>query len=174
MTIIKQYIAIIGLDSGQKPRGARFEMTDAEAARKAAQLMELRTAIGKNDEQKALINKLTDGKIFASQKGLVPLIKRPFYDLLIQKLELEPAAKLEPAKEPAPEKKQLPQAWLELKIGSVVVAPEKNPSEDGHWPCVITAIKGDQLTLRWIDNPKQKPVTMPRSAVAILAPSNAK
>lgn len=176
MSTTKQFIAIIGIDSGKKPRGAKFEMANADAVRKAAQLMELRTVIAKTDEQIALLNKLADGKLFASGKGLVPLIRRPVFDALLNKLDLEPEPeRAAPQKDSPPaQKASLPQAWQDLRIGSTVIAPENKPSEDGYWPCVVTAIKGDQLTLRWIDNPKQKPVTMPRSVVAILPPSNAK
>jgi hypothetical protein len=173
----KQFIVMLGLDEKKQPRAAKFDLPHADAVRKAANLMGLSTAIPKGDEQKALMAKLAEGKLFASGRGLVPLVKKPVYDLLIAKLELEPAPKADPAKQvpPSSEKQPLPQVWLELKVGSTVVAPDKaDPAENGWWPGVITAIKADQITLRWIDAPKQKPATYHRNEVAILPPAKAK
>ena len=177
MSTTKQYIMILGLDEKkQQRRAAKFDIGHAEAVRKAAHLMELSTAIPKTEEQRALLSKVAEGKLFASGKGLVPLVKKPVYDILIAKLELENPPKPETkANEPASQqaKPALPQAWQELKVGTTVIAPDQtNAAENGWWPGVITAIKGDLVVLRWIDVPKQKPATFSKSAVAILPPSS--
>jgi hypothetical protein len=173
----KQHIIILGIDNSEQARAAKFDFAQADAVRKAASLMELHLAVPKSDAQRKLVARLADGKLFASGKGLVPRIKFELYEALTKALELEVAPRLESAAQapdPTAKPQPLPQAWLDLKVGNTVVAPGQNPSEDGYWPGVITAIKGDYVVLRWIDAPKLKPASFSRNQIAILPTSNTK
>lgn len=173
-----KHIIILGIDNNEQARAAKFDLAKADAVRKAASLMELHLAVPKTDAQRKLVARLADGKLFASGKGLVPRIKLELYEALAKALELEVAPRLESAAQapdPTATPQPLPQAWLDLKVGVTVVAPDPaDAAENGWWPAVITAVKGDQLTLRWIDAPKQKSANFPKSAVAILPPADAK
>ena len=62
----------------------------------------------------------------------------------------------------------LPRTWDDIRVGSVVIGHES--SEDGWWEAIVTEIRGDLLTLRWRDYPKQLPVTRNRRDVALLFP----
>jgi hypothetical protein len=57
--------------------------------------------------------------------------------------------------------------WQDIKVGSVVVAFEN--SDDGWWEAVVTAINGDNLTLRWRDYSTQPAVVRSRSQIAFMA-----
>ena len=59
--------------------------------------------------------------------------------------------------------------WQDLKVGSVVVAFENR--DDGWWEAVVTAISGDNLTLRWRDYSSQPAIVRSRSQIAFMAPA---
>jgi hypothetical protein len=182
----KDLIIVLGLDEKQKPHAAKFDPAQAEIVRKAARLMGFRTAIPKTEEAIALADRLPPGKLFATGKGLVPFCPAASYTKLTAALELEPEAKSgpEPSKPAAASSPAAATAsplvsstagadpWATLKVGDKVIVPEKRPADDGWWPCVITAASkdGKTLTLRWLDNPKQPPITLKRRAVALLYP----
>lgn len=174
-------LVIFGLGEDKKPRAARFDPAQGEAVRKAAALMGLRVGVPKTPEASELTNKLAVGQLYASGRGLTPLVKPDLYAKLIEKLDLEPvtvasppkgtnAAPATPAKAAEAPQTALGGAWAVLKVGDKVIAPERRPQEDGWWPGVITAINKDRITLRFLDAPKQPPVTLKRQAVALLYP----
>lgn len=189
-------VVLLGLGDNGKPRAARFDAAQVEVARKAAKAMGLRVGHPKTDEAKALAAKLALGKLFATGKGLVPLVKADLHKQLMDKLELEPVAAPAkpgpgtPAAQPAtaqPAAKgaqgaakaaDTPAAnpadlWAAIKVGSTVIAPEKHPEEDGWWRATVTAVSKDgrTITIRWLDAPKQPPVTLKRQAVGLLYPA---
>jgi hypothetical protein len=171
----KKLIVILGLDETKKPHAAKFDLAQAEAVRKAAGLMGFRTAIPKSEEAIALADRLVPGKLFAAGRGLVPFCKADAFERLVKLVELEPQATKDtasPAKPSAgPTETAESDPWASLTVGAKIIAPERNPAEDGWWPAVITAISkdGQKLTLRWLDNPKQPPVTLKRQTVALLS-----
>ena len=185
----KELIIVLGLDEKQKPHAAKFDLGQAEIVRKAARLMGFRTAVPKSDDTIALADRLPPGKLFATGKGLVPFCPAASYAKLTAALELEPEGKAgpepsKPAAASSPAATTTAKAsplgstvaagdpWAALKVGDKVIVPEKRPADEGWWPCVITAASkdGKMLTLRWLDNPKQPPVTLKRRAVALLYP----
>jgi hypothetical protein len=183
----KDLIIVLGLDEKQKPHAAKFDLAQAEIVRKAARTMGFRTAIPKSDDAMALADRLPPGKLFATGKGLVPFCPASSYAKLTAAVDLDPEAKGAPESSkpaaapspaaatakasPAPANTAGIDPWGDLKVGDKVIAPEKRPAEEGWWPCVITAVSKDgrTLTLRWLDNPKQPPVTLKRRAVALLS-----
>lgn len=175
----KQLIVVLGPDDKGKAHAAKFDMAQAEAVRKAAALMGFRVGIAKSEEAVALAERLPPGKLFAAGKGMVPFCKTETHAELAAALELEPAPVGQDGPKPAstPDKAAPGAAkapgsdpWAALKVGDKVVAPERKPAEEGWWPCVITSASkdGKTLTLRWLDNPRQPPVTLKRRAVALL------
>lgn len=188
MKPVQPILVILGLGDDQKPRAARFDPAQAEVVRKAAKAMGLRVGFPKTDEAKALAVRLVPGRLYATGKGLVPLVKAATYQELLAKLELEPKAEDGPdqakpasapaaagaaAKASASGAAAASDPWAALKVGDKVIVPERRPAEEGWWPCVITAASKDgrTLTLRWLDNPKQPPITLKRQAVALLYPA---
>ena len=66
----------------------------------------------------------------------------------------------------AAEAPPIPKTWDEIRVGSLVIGHEG--PDNGWWEAIITEIKGEQLTVRWRDFPKQKPMVVSRKDVAFL------
>jgi hypothetical protein len=189
-------LVLLGLDENRKPRAARFDASQLEVARKAAKAMELKVGHPRTDEAKALALRLVPGRLYATGKGLVPLVKTATYDELLAKLELEgdgaktgpapaasppaqpgkaapAAAKDSPTAAPTASKPDPTALWAAITVGSTVIAPEKRPEEDGWWRATVTAVSKDgrNITIRWLEAPRQPPVTLKRQAVALLYPA---
>ncbi len=62
-----------------------------------------------------------------------------------------------------------PKTWSEVKVGSLVIAHES--LEDGWWEAIVTEIKADQLTVRWRDFPRQRPLIVTKKDIAFF-PAN--
>ena len=98
----KQGILIImGLGADQKPRAATFVMEDVETAAKAANHMGLKLAKADSAEALAMAKELPQGKLFASGKGLLPLVRREVYDKLLKLFTPVDAKAAVPAAKPA-------------------------------------------------------------------------
>jgi len=74
---------------------------------------------------------------------------------------------------PSPTSAELIDAlWSKITIGSVVIAPEADRTESGWWEAVVTEKRGQVLTLRWRDFPRQRPVTRKLTDVALAHPKS--
>ncbi len=62
--------------------------------------------------------------------------------------------------------------WSKITVGSVVIAPAPDRTENGWWEAVVTEKRGQKLTLRWRDYPKQRPITRKLSEVALAHPKS--
>ena len=60
----------------------------------------------------------------------------------------------------------LPKTWSDIQVGSLVIGHEGH--DYGWWEAIVTEVRGDVLTLRWRDYPKQAAVTRDRQEVALL------
>jgi len=187
---------VLGLDKEGKPRAALIHPNDLEAATKAA--VSLGFKIGRADSPQVLsmAKQLPDAKVFATGNGLVPLCRNDIFEWLKKGLtpvetkteasgpkaetaadvrtgsdaadtashtgKVGDAGKVDPVKLDA-------KLWDQLTVGTIVIAPDKNPIDNGYWPAVITAVSkdGQKLTVRWRDAPKLPPVTVKRRAVAL-------
>ena len=83
----------------------------------------------------------------------------------------EPASHAAAAKVRAPATAEvspprLPKTWSEIQVGSLVIGHEGH--EYGWWEAIVTEVRGDVLTLRWRDYPRQIAVTRDRQEVALL------
>jgi hypothetical protein len=163
---------VLGLDSEKKPHAARFNTADEAAVRKAAGVKGFKIGIAKTKEAAEAAQKLIEGRIFDSGKGLVPFCSQEVYDRLLKLLEVED----KPANPVAAPDKALPapataDPWAAIKMGSVVLCPDEEKGADqAFWPCVVTAVSKDNktFTVRWKGAPTLKPFTIKRTAVAIL------
>src|SRR6185436_8914819 len=74
---------------------------------------------------------------------------------------------------PSPTSAELIDAlWSKITIGSLVIAPEADRTESGWWEAVVTEKRGQLLTLRWRDFPRQRPVTRKLTEVALAHPKS--
>jgi hypothetical protein len=175
-----QYLVILGVGSDLKAHAARFNEADETVASKAAELMWLRLGRAKGDTALKLARKLPQGRIFASGKALVPLVKTEIYDELLKVLSFdasEPERK-EATQVPANDVGDaqplgtVPQAdlWTALGIGSVVLAFEEDKDGSGWWEAVVIAVSkdGGTLSLRWRDWPEARKFSRARQKVGIL------
>ena len=62
--------------------------------------------------------------------------------------------------------------WSKVTIGSVVIAPEDDRTESGWWEAVVMEKRGQVLTLRWRDFPRQRPATRKLTEVALAHPKS--
>jgi hypothetical protein len=177
---------VIGLDKDQKPRAAIFPPSDTEAATKAAGLLGLRAAIAETPEALALAKQLPEGKIFATGKGLMPLVKRETFDKLLKLvtfLDDKPrptldataptaaTAKAQAGPETAPKGQSgTPPAhpWDAIEVGAIVLW--RVDAKEGWFEAVVTATSKDRkkLTIKWRDFSGFKPFEVQRLAVGLI------
>jgi len=177
------FLVVLGLDSEKKPHAARFDLVDEAAVRKAAAHKNFQIGHAKTKEAAELANKLIDGRIFDSGRGLVPFVSVEVFEKLKKVLELEdavPATPAAPAAMPAKDGVTARQPactnpWAAIKVGSVVLVRDPTTGPDrSWWDCVVNEISKDNqfLTVRWKNYAKEKPFRVKRSAVAILPPKS--
>lgn len=118
--------------------------------------------------------KLPAGKLFESGLAFVPFVKREIHDALMARVSPEDRDRVEAARVAASAEKavqrasddadsddiklppltpaQLPPDWSKIKVGSVVLASDRQ--SDGWWEAVVEAEKPDSLlVLRWRQAP---------------------
>jgi len=179
-------LVVLGIDVDGKPHGSRFEERDAPFVTRAAELMgfhAIHVAAG-NAELHGIAEGLPLGKIFATGRAFVPFVGRSAFDRLATLVEGDIAAReprpigakpTEPDGSPAADAETVPPdayetMWATVEVGSMVLATQ--PSEyDGWWESIVVAVNGDYLTLRWRDEPNEKPFRVSRRNVALLRPA---
>jgi len=175
------YLVVFGIGADDKPHAARFKTTDEAIACKAAELMWFRVGRAKDETALKLVRKLPQGRVFASGKALVPLVKLELYDKLLEVLDFDPhgpvhkkSAELPASDSPVPEPVTAPQSdpWETIGVGSVVLAFEEDKDGAGWWEAVVIAVSkdGNTLSLRWRDWPDARKVSRARHKVGLLAP----
>jgi hypothetical protein len=179
---------VLGLDEVGKPRAATFGYQDQVAATKAASVMGLKIGRADSPEAVALIKQLPLGRVFATGKGLMPLVKRDIYDRLLKLLKLddptpEPTTTLVAPKPsgaptrappdavaPAASTKDKPHTdpWSAITEGNLVLACT-DPKE-GWFPAKVMGAgkDGKVLTLKWRDYPALKPFEAKRASVGLI------
>jgi hypothetical protein len=187
MTTKQQMVfVVIGLDKDQKPRAAIFPPSDTEAATKAAGLLGLRAAIAETPEALALAKQLPEGKVFATGKGLMPLVRRDTFEKLLKLvtfLDDKPRPTLDtPAPTPATAKAQAgPETapkgqagapssnpWDAIEVGAIVLW--RVDAKEGWFEANVLALSKDRkkLTLKWRDFSGFKPFEVQRLAVGLI------
>ena len=68
-------LVVFGRDATGKPHASAFSQSEADLARKAAELMGLRLLPVRTDTERALAAKVPRGRVFATGWAFVPFIK---------------------------------------------------------------------------------------------------
>lgn len=165
---------IYGIDPDGKPRGARYNTVRDDLINAAFDL-KCRIVRPIPDQLATIAAKLPLGRIYASGKAFIPIIKRPLYDKLKEAHSKYERVEEKERKITAADisrgivqsiaqsdlvlgKKAVgnkPVSWEAITVGDEVLALIS--PDDGWWSCVIAERDGDLLTLRYSDYPK-KPV----------------
>jgi hypothetical protein len=164
-TATPRVLILFGYDEEKKPRAAKFYEPEFEAARKAAEMMKLQSHEADTKKVRRALGKIAIGNVYASGWAGIPHIRQNQYEALVKKLTGKEAAKAG-----APTVAGYPANWDQIEVGSCVVAPADNPTQDGFWKSVVTSIEGDMLSLTLLDFPDEKGKRH-RSTVALLDPT---
>ena len=179
-------LVVLGIDVDGKPHGSRFEERDAPFVERAAELMGFHVVriAPDNAELHAIAEGLPLGKIFATGRAFVPFVGRSAFDKLATLVEGDITARAPRLIDAMPAEPDLSSAadaetdppdayetmWATVEVGSMVLATQ--PSDyDGWWESIVVAVNGDDLTLRWRDEPNEKPFRVSRRNVALLHPA---
>jgi hypothetical protein len=178
-------LAVLGLDVDGKPHASRFEERDAAFVVRAAELMRFHVirVPADNAELHGIAVKLPLGKIFASGRSFVPFVGRAAFDKLAVLVEggvtieaRRPAAQVGPVHPLADmfttdAVNTADALWSKIEVGNIVLAAA-DPELYGlsWWQGVVIGVEGDDLTIRWMDDPALEPFHASRRHVALLHP----
>jgi hypothetical protein len=179
-------LVVLGIDIDGKPHGSRFEERDAPFVERAAELMGFHVVriAADNAELHAIAEGLPLGKIFATGRAFVPYVARSAFDKLAALVDGDITARAprpidatptEPDESSSADAETDPPdayeaLWSTVEVGSTVLATQ--PSDyDGWWESIVVAVNGNYLTLRWRDEPNEKPFRVSRRNVALLHPA---
>jgi hypothetical protein len=178
------YLVIFGVGADDKPHAATFPLADEAIVRKAADLMGMQIGRTTDDKGRALVRKLPFGKLFATGKALVPLVRHAVYDDLTKALANLDAPKTTTVDKDKPAvvgnatsssgtaNPPAHDPWADIKVGSVVLCQDDS-AEPGWWESVVLAIQpnSDVMVMRWRDYPKLKSFRAKRREVGLLGPA---
>ena len=60
--------------------------------------------------------------------------------------------------------------WAKIEIGTMVLAEQPHVYGPGWWQGVVVDVKGDDLTIRWLDDAAEEPIHVARRDVALRHP----
>ena len=185
---------VFGQDKEGTPRAATIPPADLEVATKAAGSMGLKVGRADTPEALSLAMPLPLVRIFATGKGLVPLVKKELYERLSKAVatieprttaaEANPPARNEPSpqadlkaapkkvpdKSPIPSKSGPSNPWA-LKVGNIVLVRDPEPGPDrAWWEAEILEIKGTSFLCRWQKFPALKPFKISSASITIIPP----
>ena len=176
-------IVLYGLDADDKPQAARFPERQCDLALKAAEQLKLNVLKVTTDEIAQIAGRLPVGRINASGRGLVPLVRQPLYDQILAVAKVADSSGVA-ASSNAPNgltKIPLNEARRDGNpVGSKACRPAGKTSARITWcwfkrPCATAGGKpllsngsDDMLTVRWRDYPKWKPFVVHADAVGLL------
>lgn len=176
----KPSFAVFGLADDGKPRGARFEATEANVIEAVVASLGLHMHQVNEGDLKVIADKLPAGRVYARGKAFIPNIKRDLLDKLHAAVGVNsaPSAVAAAAKQPAAMpnlspalllQSGLPTKFDEIAAGHLVLVHES--LEEGWWEAICVDRDKDMLTLRYRDYPKVPPFKEHVSCVAIMHPS---
>src|SRR5215211_2795739 len=163
-------LVLLGADTDGKLHASRFDESHAALVTRAAELMGFYVlrVTADQDEAYAIAEALPVGKIFASGKAFVPFVAYSAFEKL--RILVEEGAIFRPPTDEAPAPEQPTAAmftdegrgvaealWSKIEIGTIVLAAQPDLYGPGWWQSVVVAVEGDDLTLRWVDDPDVQP-----------------
>ncbi|MCJ2093612.1 hypothetical protein MKK67_14105 [Methylobacterium sp. J-072] len=184
-------LIVFGADKDGKPHASWFAEPDTALATKAAGVMNMRTLPLSTEAHRTLAAELPSGRVFASGRAFVPLVKKGVYDRL-SALAGQVGATATAAGETVAHgtatatgdvgdqtstaistgEARYPRSWAGVAIGSLVLISEGE--QDGWYEAeVIEAKTGGIYTLRWRDWPDLPLLVRRREHMALLHPNTA-
>jgi hypothetical protein len=176
-------LVVLGSNIDGRPHASRFEERDAPFVQRAAELMgfHLIRVTADNDELHAIAERLPLGRIFATGRAFVPFVGRSAFDKLATlveggvTIETRAAAGVPPVYPLADmfttDAINIANAlWTKVEVGSVVLAAQPELYGPGWWAGVVVGVDGEELTLRWMDDPTVEPFHITRREVALRHP----
>jgi hypothetical protein len=176
-------LVVLGIDIDGKPHASRFDERDAPFVERAAELMGFQVVrVPPDHALHGVAGQLPLGKIFASGRAFAPFAGRLLFDRLAAVGQSSGAAKAPDAPALAPVQPRAAMLttdaaatadalWSKIEIGTVVLAAQSDLYGPGWWQSVVVAIDGDDVTLRWIDDPTEEPFHLSRRDVGLRHPS---
>ena len=177
-------IVVLGIDVDGRAHASRFEERDAAFVQRAAELMGFHVirVPPDNDELHPIAAKLPLGKIFATGRAFVPFVNRSALEKLGALVEGGITLKARATAGVAPvspladmyttEAVTAADAlWSKIEVGTLVLATQPDVYGPGWWEGVVVGFKGDDLTVRWTDEPDEDPVKVSRRDVALRHPA---
>src|SRR5579864_7116713 len=174
---------VLGIDVDGRPHASRFEERDAQFVQRAAELMGFHVirVPPDNTELLTIAEGLPLGKIFATGRAFVPFVGRSAFDKLAALVEggVTITARAEAGVRPVSPLAEMftteavdtaDALWAKVEVGTVVLAAQPDLYGPGWWEGVVVGVNGDDLTLRWMDEPAEEPVHVARRDVALRHP----
>jgi hypothetical protein len=173
-------LVVLGIDVDGRPHASRFEERDTQFVARAAELMGLHVIRVPPDsvELHGIAEALPLGKIFATGRAFVPFVGRPAFDRLATMVEggvitrapraigANQAAKMLQAESDD----DADALWAKVEVGTVVLAAQPDLYGPGWWEGVVVGVDGDDLTLRWMDDPELESFHLSRRDIALRHP----
>ena len=176
-------IVVLGIDVDDKPHASRFEECDAPFVQRAAEMMGFHVirVAPDNDELHGVAEKLPLGKIFATGRAFVPFVGRTAFDKLSTLVEggVTITARAEAGVAPVYPLADMftteaintaDALWSKIEVGTVVLAAQPDIYGPGWWEGIVVDVKGDDLTVRWMDDAAEDSVHISRREVALRHP----
>lgn len=162
-------LIVFGMMDG-KPRAGTFAHKNEKLVRKAAKQLDLQV-LKVSPELSELVAKVPPGRLYANRRTFVPAAKRELHQKLIQAAKRGPQAPAGKGQESGrfplpPDGGPYPKDWGSIKPGHLVLATMA--LADGWWEAIVVERKGDILTVRWRDYPKELDFTCHYTSVALL------
>lgn len=162
-------LIVFGMMDG-KPRAGAFAHKNEKLVRKAAKQLDLQV-LKVSPALSDLVAKVPPGRLYANRRTFVPAAKRELHQKLVQAAKQgtqAPGAKgQEGGRFPLPpDGGPYPKDWGSIKPGHLVLATQS--LADGWWEVIVVERKGDILTVRWRDYPKEQDFTCHYTGVALL------
>jgi hypothetical protein len=175
---------VLGIDMSDKPHASRFAERDAPFVLRAAELMGFHVirVAPENTEPHAIAEGLPLGRIFATGRAFVPFVGRSAFDKLAALVEggVTIEARATSGAPPVYPLRDMftteavntaDALWAKVEVGTVVLAAQPDVYGPGWWEGVVVDVDGDDLTLRWVDDPAEKAFHASRRDIALRHPS---
>ena len=176
-------IVVLGIDVDGRPHASRFAQHDAQFVVRAAELMGFHVIHlpPENAELHAVAEGLPVGKIFATGRAFVPFVGRAAFDKLTTLVEggvtiVQRATSGAELVRPRADMfmtdaiNTADALWSKIEVGTEVLAEEPELYGPGWWQGVVVGVNGDDLTVRWTDEPGLDPIRVTRRHVALRHP----
>src|SRR5665213_2806222 len=159
-------LVLLGTDVDGKWHASRFDESDETLVLRAAELMDFSAMRVSADDAEvyAIAEALPVGKIFSSGKAFVPFVAYAAFAKLRVLVEggviVRPPAEDDTAADQPSAAIFTTEAinsadalWTKIEVGTTVLAPQPAAYGPGWWASVVVGVDGDDLTLRWVDDP---------------------